>query len=61
VVKQPLKELHIDDSFVQPRAALARISTRKNLMESPTPCGEAATTGATNTSRRSTPNYLKPR
>src|SRR5207247_527331 len=35
VVKQALKELHIDDSFVQPRAALSRISHLKNRMESP--------------------------
>src|SRR5229473_2914510 len=35
VVKQALKELHIDDSFVQPRAALSRISHAKNRMESP--------------------------
>src|SRR2546427_6243581 len=35
VVKQALKELHIDDSFVQPRAALARISHAKNRMEGP--------------------------
>src|SRR5260221_4118845 len=35
VVKQALKELHIDDSFVQPRAALSRISQAKNKMESP--------------------------
>src|SRR3954470_13521206 len=35
VVKQALKELHIDDSFVQPRAALSRISHAKNKMESP--------------------------
>src|SRR5437870_6838898 len=35
VVKQALKELHIDDSFVQPRAALARISHAKNRMEDP--------------------------
>src|SRR5215510_12486651 len=35
VVKQALKELHIDDSFVQPRAALSRISHAKNLMQSP--------------------------
>src|SRR5213592_1978412 len=35
VVKQALKELHIDDSFVQPRVALARISQAKNLMETP--------------------------
>jgi ATP-dependent DNA helicase UvrD/PcrA len=35
VVKQALKELHIDDSFVQPRAALSRISHAKNRMEGP--------------------------
>jgi DNA helicase-2/ATP-dependent DNA helicase PcrA len=35
VVKQALKELHIDDSVVQPRAALARISQAKNRMEGP--------------------------
>src|SRR5213592_3360151 len=34
VVKQALKALHIDDSFVQPRAALSRISQAKNRMES---------------------------
>jgi len=35
VVKQALKELQIDDSFVQPRAALSRISHAKNRMETP--------------------------
>src|SRR6266516_1635576 len=35
VVQQALKELHIDDSFVQPRAALSRISHAKNRMEGP--------------------------
>ena len=35
IVKQALKELHIDDSFVQPRAALSRISHAKNRMETP--------------------------
>jgi DNA helicase II / ATP-dependent DNA helicase PcrA len=35
VVKLALKELHIDDSFIQPRAALSRISHAKNKMESP--------------------------
>jgi DNA helicase II / ATP-dependent DNA helicase PcrA len=35
VVKQALKALHIDDSFVQPRAALSRISHAKNRMEEP--------------------------
>src|SRR5947208_8046288 len=41
VVKQALKDLHIDDSFVQPRAALSRISHAKNRMEGP---GEVAGT-----------------
>jgi DNA helicase-2/ATP-dependent DNA helicase PcrA len=35
VVKQALKELHIDDGFVQPRAALGRISHAKNRMKGP--------------------------
>src|SRR3954464_10366269 len=35
VVKQAMKALHIDDSFVQPRSALSRISHAKNRMESP--------------------------
>src|SRR5689334_6686500 len=35
VVKQAMKDLKIDDSFVQPRAALSRISHAKNRMESP--------------------------
>jgi DNA helicase-2/ATP-dependent DNA helicase PcrA len=35
VVKQAMKALHIDDSFVQPRAALSRISSAKNRMEGP--------------------------
>ncbi|HEY6894523.1 MAG TPA: UvrD-helicase domain-containing protein, partial [Rhodanobacteraceae bacterium] len=35
VIKQALKALHIDDSFVQPRAALSRISHAKNRMEGP--------------------------
>src|SRR3954463_1756190 len=39
VVKQALKELHIDDSFVQPRAALSPISHAKNRMESPESMG----------------------
>jgi DNA helicase-2/ATP-dependent DNA helicase PcrA len=42
VVKQALKELHIDDSFVQPRAALARISHAKNRMEGPDRLAESA-------------------
>src|SRR4029077_5053653 len=35
VVKQALKDLHVDDGFVQPRAALSRISHAKNRMETP--------------------------
>jgi DNA helicase II / ATP-dependent DNA helicase PcrA len=35
VVKQAMKELHIDDSLVQPRAALSRISHTKNTMQGP--------------------------
>jgi DNA helicase-2/ATP-dependent DNA helicase PcrA len=35
VVKQALKELRIDDTFVPPRAALSRISQAKNVMEGP--------------------------
>jgi DNA helicase-2/ATP-dependent DNA helicase PcrA len=35
VVKQALKQLQIDESFVQPRAALSRISSAKNRMEGP--------------------------
>ena len=42
VVKQALKELHIDDSFVQPRAALSRISHAKNRMEGPEAMAAAA-------------------
>jgi DNA helicase-2/ATP-dependent DNA helicase PcrA len=42
VVKQALKELHIDDSFVQPRAALSRISQAKNRMEGPDAIADAA-------------------
>src|SRR5712692_2677488 len=43
VVKQALKALRLDDSFVQPRAALARISHAKNRMESPGALAESAT------------------
>jgi DNA helicase-2/ATP-dependent DNA helicase PcrA len=42
VVKQALKELHIDDSFVQPRAALSRISHAKNRMEGPDELAKSA-------------------
>src|ERR1043165_3222981 len=42
VVKQALKALQIDDSFVQPRAALSRISSAKNRMESPDDVAGAA-------------------
>src|ERR671912_442964 len=42
VVKQALRDLKIDDSFVQPRAALSRISHAKNRMESPDQMAGAA-------------------
>src|SRR4051812_21145593 len=42
VVKQALKELNIDDSFIQPRAALSRISHAKNRMEGPAALADAA-------------------
>src|SRR5213593_1026823 len=42
VVKQALRALHIDDSFVQPRAALSRISHAKNRMEGPEAVAAAA-------------------
>src|SRR5438046_1074745 len=42
VVKQAMKALHIDDSFVQPRAALSRISHAKNRMEGPDTIAEPA-------------------
>jgi DNA helicase-2/ATP-dependent DNA helicase PcrA len=48
VVKQALKDLHVDDTFVQPRAALSRISHAKNRMESP----EAMTAAAGAWNRR---------
>ncbi len=35
VVKQAMKELNVDDSLVQPRAALSRISHAKNTMQGP--------------------------
>jgi ATP-dependent DNA helicase UvrD/PcrA len=35
VVKQALRELNVDDKFVPPRMALARISQAKNRMEGP--------------------------
>jgi DNA helicase-2/ATP-dependent DNA helicase PcrA len=35
VVKHALRDLKIDDSFVQPRAALSRISHAKNMMQGP--------------------------
>ena len=60
VVKQALKALQIDDSFIQPRAALSRISSAKNRMERPGRDGElgAAGTAATSRSPRSTRYYL---
>ena len=42
VVKQALKQLHIEDSFIQPRAALSRISSAKNKMEGPDQMANAA-------------------
>src|SRR5881296_1595545 len=42
VVKQALKSLHIDDSFIQPRAALSRISGAKNRMEGPDVVADAS-------------------
>src|ERR1051326_8349729 len=47
VVKQALKDLNIDASFIQPRAALSRISHAKNRMETPDDVA-----GATNWNRR---------
>ncbi len=41
-VKQALKDLRVDDGFVQPRAALSRISNAKNRMESPEAMAAAA-------------------
>lgn len=35
VVKHAMKELHVDDGILQPRAALSRISHAKNKMETP--------------------------
>jgi len=43
VVKQALKDLNIDDGFIQPRAALSRISHAKNRMETPDAVAAAAT------------------
>jgi ATP-dependent DNA helicase UvrD/PcrA len=42
VVKQLLKQLQIDDSFVPARMALARISHAKNLMQAPAAMAEQA-------------------
>jgi DNA helicase-2/ATP-dependent DNA helicase PcrA len=42
VVKQALKELHVEESFIQPRAALSRISHAKNKMETPEAMAAAA-------------------
>jgi DNA helicase-2/ATP-dependent DNA helicase PcrA len=43
VIKQAIKELHIDDTFIQPRAALSRISHAKNRMETPDQMAAGAT------------------
>ena len=42
VIKQALKHLQIDDAVIQPRAALSRISSAKNRMESPDAIASAA-------------------
>jgi DNA helicase-2/ATP-dependent DNA helicase PcrA len=42
VVKRALKDLRIDEGFVQPKAALARISHAKNLMQGPDDVAGAA-------------------
>jgi DNA helicase-2/ATP-dependent DNA helicase PcrA len=42
IVKQALKDLGIDDGFVQPRAALSRISHAKNRMETPEHMADSA-------------------
>src|SRR5258705_3484865 len=42
VVKQAAKALHIDHGFLQPRAALGRISHAKNRMEGPETMANAA-------------------
>src|SRR6202171_1723255 len=42
VVKQALKELHIDDATLQPRAALSRISRAKKRMAGPRAMTESA-------------------
>ncbi|HEX4346596.1 MAG TPA: UvrD-helicase domain-containing protein [Vicinamibacterales bacterium] len=42
VVKQALKALHVEEAFVQPRAALSRISHAKNRMETPESITESA-------------------
>ena len=42
IVKQALKELRVEDSYIQPRAALSRISHAKNRMETPDQMAGAA-------------------
>src|SRR5262247_1467149 len=48
VIKQALKALQIDDSYVQPRAALSRISHAKNRMETPAQMADSAVSGGWN-------------
>ena len=48
VIKQALKALQIDDSVVQPRAALARISHAKNRMEGPEQMADSAVSSGWN-------------
>ena len=45
---QALKALQIDDSYVQPRAALSRISHAKNRMETPEQMADSAVAGGWN-------------
>ena len=42
VVRRALKQLQIDENFIQPRAALSRISGAKNRMEGPEAMAESA-------------------
>jgi len=42
LMKQVLRELHVDDGLLQPRAALSRISNAKNTMEARSSLAESA-------------------
>jgi hypothetical protein len=54
LVKQIFKELHIDDSVVQPRMALSKISHAKNTMAGRISSGRRAGASAASSSRRCT-------